>query len=71
MNYLFKNQFLHICNQSFNTNKGETQGSVFSLLLSNVHLEELLFTKNYQKNYMKNGKIIAFADDLLISAKNK
>ena len=56
---------------SFNNNIGVMLGNLLSPLLFNVYSEELSLSKKNLEKDMENGKIIAFAHDILISAKKK
>ena len=49
-------------------NKGVPQGSAISPSLFNVYLEEAIFSSRILRKAVDDGKLLAFADDLLITA---
>ena len=55
----------------FTVNKGVPQGSVLSPHLFNVHLENILRSSGVLSKAIDAGKLIAFADDVLLIADTK
>ena len=49
-------------------NKGVPQGSAISPSLFNVYLEEAIFSSRILRKAVEDGKLLAFSDDLLITA---
>ncbi len=57
--------------QWFEVNRGVMQGGVISPFLFNVYLEHALMSCQVLKTAIKEGLLMAFADDLMISAMNR
>ena len=56
---------------SFSAALGVVQGGVLSPMLLNIYLEEALGTMEKQKEMVRRGDLLAFADDMLILTNSK
>ena len=68
---MYANQQIEIGNLKFTPGRGVTQGGVLSPLLFNVYLEEILMANSVLKEAIAEGKLVAFADDILLMADSK
>jgi hypothetical protein len=62
---LHENSTIEIGSSSLNAEMGLPKGSVLSLVLFNVYLEDALNSSSILHSMRKRGDLLAFADDML------
>ena len=68
---LHSNRKMEIGDETIRVNKGVPQGGVLSPLIFNTVLEEILMDDESLNEAIKNGKLVCFADDILLIADDK
>jgi hypothetical protein len=60
---------VHIGDITFASDKGSVQGGKLNPFLFNIYLDSALVSSPYLKKLKEGGRLLAFADDLLVRLK--